>query len=573
MTVRSPFDYGAHGLVASASRPEIPDAPQTVAAVLARGVAEHPGRAALVARSARFTYAELDAAVDRAAHALGALGIGPFDRVAASLPNDADIVVAFLATMRLGAIWVGINRALAPPEKAYMLTDAGVRVLLADPTVASQLGAKRAALAELVHVVEVRAGEERSQWATLCANAPTGPLPALEIDSFAPAAIAYTSGTTGFPKGAVHSQHNLLLPGAVAAATGAYGPDVRQGVVLPLTILNLMVLVPLLAFQDGSCCVVIDRTDAEGLAEWIRREEVGHFAAVPTIYRDLLTNPAVHPDDLRPLRRPEVGGAECPEAIQALYRGRFGAEVTIGYGMTEAPTAVARSDGRTVPRPGYCGKAVPQVDIRIVTAAAAATRDADAAGDAPKSATDGSDSAASEPTGEVCVAPASRGRWAGVYTPMLGYWNKPHATTEALRDGVYHSGDLGFLDAGGDLFIRGRRSELILRGGANVYPAEVERVLREHPAVADAAVLGIADERLGQRVAAAVVLAADRHATSEELRAHCAEELARYKLPDEIRLVATLPRNAMGKVMKRDLVARFETEDRVASAIDAVRRG
>ena len=566
------FDYAGHGLVPSPSRPTIPGGgPQTVADVLARGLAQHPEREALVARSTRFTYAELDRAVDRAAHALVALGVRRFDRVAASLPNDADIVVAFLAVERIGAIWVGINRALAPPEKAYMLTDAGVVVLLADATVASQLGTKRAALSELVHLVEVRAGEERSQWATLCASAPSGPLPALEIDPFAPAAIAYTSGTTGFPKGAVHSQHNLLLPGAVAAATRAYGADVRQGVVLPLTILNLMVLVPLLAFQDGSCCVVIDRTDAEGLAEWIRREEIGHFAAVPTIYRDLLTHPAVHADALRSLRRPEVGGAECPESIQALYRGRFGAEVTIGYGMTEAPTAVARSDGHTVPRPGYCGKAVPQVEIRIATDAA--TSDGDATAAAFTAAGDGGDAETSERVGEVCIAPTSSGHWAGVYTPMLGYWNKPHATGEALRDGVYHSGDLGFLDDDGNLFVRGRRSELILRGGANVYPAEVERVLREHAAVADAAVLGVADDRLGQRVAAAVVLAPDARVTADELRAHCAAELARYKVPDDIRMVGTLPRNAMGKVIKRELIARFGTEDRVASAIDSARRG
>ncbi len=529
------FDYAAHGLVPSA-RPAIPSAPQTIAAVLDRGVAEHPDREALVARHGRYTYRELDRAANRAAHALARLGIGPFDRVAASLPNDAEIVIALLAVMRLGAIWVGINRVLAAPEKGYMLGDAGVRVLLADPAVAAQLALNRSALPALTHVVEVREGDAGSQWATLCANQSDGPCRRDAIDPFAPAAIAYTSGTTGFPKGAVHSQHNLLLPGAVAAATGAYGADLRQGVLLPLTILNLMVLAPLLAFQDGSCCVVIDRMDPEGLAEWIRRERVGHVTAVPTIYRDLLGDPAIDPDDLRSLRRPEVGGAECPEAVQALYRRRFGAEITIGYGMTEAPTAVARSDGRTVPTPGFCGKAVPQVEIEIRGARSASG-------------------------GEICIAPAARGAWAGVYTPMLGYWNKPHATSEALRDGVYHSGDLGFLDDDGNLFIRGRRSELILRGGANVYPAEVERVLRAHPGVADAAVFGVPDERLGQRVAAVVTPAADARLSADDLRAHCSAELARYKVPERIRIDATLPRNSMGKVLKRELVAEFQARE------------
>jgi acyl-CoA synthetase (AMP-forming)/AMP-acid ligase II len=363
------------------------------------------------------------------------------------------------------------------------------------------------------------------------------PRPRVAIDPHDPAAIAYTSGTTGFPKGAVHSHHNLLLPGAVAAANRAYGPDVRQGVVLPLTILNLVVLAPLVAFQDGSACVCIDRIDAEGLADWVRRERVGHFAAVPTVFYDLLTHSGVSRSDLASLVRPEVGGAECPEEFRRLYRERFGADVVIGYGMTEAPTAVTRTDGSAAPAPGLCGKAVPQLEIHIL---------------------DEKD----EPVprgeiGEICVAPRTTGKWAGVYTPMLGYWNKPEETAKALHAGVYHSGDLGFLDASGDLYIRGRRNELILRGGANIYPAEVERVLQEHPAVAAAAVLGRPDTRLGQRVVAAVELRAGASAKTEELEAFARERLARYKVPEQIALVAALPRNAMGKVVKRELEPLF----------------
>jgi acyl-CoA synthetase (AMP-forming)/AMP-acid ligase II len=527
----------ALGLAAPGRRPEIPGGPQTVAAVLERALAAAPAADALVGRHGRFSYAELDRVVARAAGALGALGVGVGDRVAASLPNDVDIVIAFLATMRLGAIWVGVNRVLAPPEKAYLLRDSGARVCLAEPAMAAQVEAQRATLPELEELVVVEPGEAARGWRALVAGAPEARSPAAAIDPFAPAAIAYTSGTTGHPKGAVHSQHNLLLPGAVAARAGTYGADVRQGAVLPLTILNLMVLAPLVAFQDGSCCVAIDRVDPQGLAEWVRRERVGHFAAVPTIYHDLLTHPDVKPEDLATLRRPEVGGAECPEEFRRLYRERFGAEVTIGYGMTEAPTAVSRSDGAPSAEPGLCGRAVPQVEITI--------RDEQ-----------GRPLPAGE-VGEICVSAASSGPWAGVYTPMLGYWMKPGETAGALRDGVYHSGDLGLLAADGNLFIRGRRNELILRGGANVYPAEVERVLQQHPAVAAAAVLGRPDARLGERVAAAVQLAPGARAAAEDLLAHCARELARYKVPDEIRFVAALPRNAMGKVLKRELAPLF----------------
>ena len=513
--------------MSSAARPLIPgDGPQTVADVLDRALARAPEREALVGRSGRFSYAELDRAANRAARALAELGVGQGDRVAACLPNDVDLVIAFLGAMRLGAIWVGVNRPLAGPEKAYLLQDSGAKLYLASPDMAGQVEG-------VTRVVPVTPG-------SVGGGDDLAPRPRVAIDPHDPAAIAYTSGTTGFPKGAVHSHHNLLLPGAVAAANRTYGPDLRQGVVLPLTILNLVVLAPLVAFQDGSACVCIDRIDAEGLADWVRRERVGHFAAVPTVFYDLLTHPGVTRDDLASLARPEVGGAECPEEFRRLYRERFGADVVIGYGMTEAPTAVTRTDGGAAPAPGLCGKAVPQLEIYILD-------DKDAP--VPRGE-----------IGEICIAPRTTGKWAGVYTPMLGYWNKPEETAQALRDGVYHSGDLGFQDANGDLYLRGRRNELILRGGANVYPAEVERVLQEHPEVAAAAVLGRPDTRLGQRVVAAVELRAGASATADELEAFAREHLARYKVPERIELVTSLPRNAMGKVVKRELEPLFEGE-------------
>ncbi len=532
------LDLAAHGLVSSGRSAPLPRGPETVAAVLDRTLEDDPGRPALVGRSGRFTYAELDRAANRAAHALAALGVEPGDRVAASLPNDVDIVIAFLGTARLGAIWVGINLVLAPPEKVYMLRDAGARVFLADPNSAAQVDPARDRLPALQHRIEVDPSDRASEWAQRLACADPAPRPEPPIDAFSPAAIADTSGTTGFPKGAVHSHRNLLLPGVVARETRVYDREVRHGAVLPLTILNLVVLVPILVFADGGCCVCMDRIDPEGIAEWVKRERIGHFAGVPTIFHDLLTHPKVKPADLVSLVRPEVGGAECPEEFRRLYRERFGSEVTIGYGMTEAPTAVARSDGRSAPRPGLCGTAVPQVELSI--------RD------------DEGRSLPSGEVGEICVGPARSGPWAGVYSPMLGYWKRPEETAKALAGGVYHSGDLGLLDEAGNLFIRGRKSELILRGGANVYPTEVERALQEHPAVAACAVLGLPDARLGQRVVAAVQLEAGACVGPDALRRHALAQLARCKVPDEFRSVEVLPRNAMGKVLKRELTGLFD---------------
>ncbi|MCZ7525409.1 MAG: AMP-binding protein [Acidimicrobiia bacterium] len=530
-------DLEAHGLLSSPARPEIPGGPQTVVEVLDRPVAEHPGREALVGRYSRYTYAQLDEAADRAAHALAGLGVGPGDRVAGSLPNHPDIVVAFLGVMRLGAIWLGVPKPLAPPEKAYLLRDGGASVLIAEPAAAAELEPLRGELPSLRHVVRAepagsegaRPGEPGADWAALLASAATG-RPDVPVDPFAPAAIAYTSGTTGFPKGAVHSQHNLVLPGAVARTRGNWSSAGVQGVALPLTILNLIVLTPLVCFQAGATCVTMDRVDALGMADWIRRERIETFGAVPAMIYDLLTHPEVRDEDLASLTRPGVGAADCPQAFRDLYRERFGTEVTFGYGLTEAPTAVTNTDPDGPQVPGSSGTALPQVRMLVV--------DEDDRELPPGE------------VGEICVAPAEQGPWAGVYTTMLGYWNKPEATAKALRDGFLHTGDLGYLDERGHLFVKDRRNDLIVRGGANVYPAEVERVLHDDGRVAACAVVGRPDERLGERVVAFVQLAPGVTASAEELATHCAANLARYKVPEELVFVDELPRNAMGKVRK-----------------------
>ena len=525
------------GLVAPQLRLPLPGGgPQGTAEVIDPVVASDPEREALVGRHGRFSFAALDRAANRAANALAALGVGPGARVAACLPNDVHLPILFLATQRLGALWVGVNRLLAPPEKAHLLRDSGARVYVTLSAHAAELdGAGE--LPALAHVVAVSPGDAACAWAARCAAA-SETRPDSARDPFAPAAIAYTSGTTGLPKGAVHSAHNLLLPGTISQLTRRVPEGTRQGAVLPLTILNLIVLEVLTAWLDGRAVVAIDRTDPLGLAEWIRSERVGAFSAVPTIYHDLLTHPEVKAADLASLVAPGVGGSDVPPEVVRLYRERFGRGVGIGYGMTEAPTAVTWSDGSVPDSPGLCGRALPQVEIEILDEAGRALAPGE--------------------IGEIAVLSTRSGPYAGVYTPMLGYWRQPEATARALRDGRYHTGDLGFLADDGNLYIRGRRNELILRGGANVYPAEVERALQAHADVESAAVFGVPDERLGERVVAVVQPRARREAPPEAaLRAFCAERIARYKVPDRIASVAALPRNAMGKIVKRELRSLF----------------
>jgi long-chain acyl-CoA synthetase len=475
--------------------------PSSVARVLDDVLATDPDREALATRSGRLSYAELDRLADRAAWALRDLGVRSGDRMAASLPNDTAVVVAFHGAMRLGSVWVGVNRALAPPEKRYLLADSGAKLLLCDDEV-GDLGVR-----------VVRAGE----WQAVLDAARDGPV-GVDVDPFAPAGIAYTSGTTGHPKGAVHSQHNLLAPGTVLVETRGYGPDLRKGDCFPFTILNMAVLTTLLVSQAGGCSIVMDRIDAEGVVDWIRRERVTTWNGPPALLHDLATSDTVAPSDLASLSEVWTGGADCPEVFRERFEAKFGLPVTATYGLSEAPTVVAIDprDGGHVP--GASGRPLPHLAVRVED-------------------------------GEVCVGPAPGD---DRYRTMLGYWGRPEATAEALAGGELHTGDLGELGDDGYLRIRDRKSLLIVRGGANVYPAEVERVLLEAPGVA-ACVLGVPDERLGERVVA--VVEASGAIDEEAVRAHCLAALARYKVPERFAVVDSMPRNAMGKIVRADLPA------------------
>lgn len=524
-----------HGLVRWVPEQCPPDGLTSVPALVRAAAARFPAGEALVGRHGRLGYADLAGAVGRAAAALGRLGVRPGDRVAASLGNSPEIVVAFLAAMEVGAIWVGVNGALAVPEKCFLLADSGASVLLGDPQTAAAIDDHRSELPELRSVVTVAPEPGAGEWTALLADQTEEQPAPVEPDPFAPAAIAYSSGTTGRPKGAVHSQHNLMVLSSILGRRWA--DPRRHGICLSLCTLNVMALGPLSVFRSGGCCVTMDRIDAVGIAGWVRAERVEVLAAVPTTLHDLLTHPDVNPGDLATLATVGVGGGQCPDSFRELYRSRFGTEPSVVYGLTEAPAVVTSQGVGGENLPGSSGRPLPHLTVAVVD----------------------EDDAACPPgtVGEIVVAAAQAGPYAGVYTPMLGYWNRPDATGHALRGGRLHTGDLGMVDGDGNLFVKGRHSDLILRGGANVYPAEVERVLDAIAGVTGSAVFGIIDERLGERVGAAVELEPDTGLSPEAIREAARAELARYKVPDQVFIVERLPRNAMGKVVKVELTRRL----------------
>jgi long-chain acyl-CoA synthetase len=493
-------------------------APSTVAHVLDAPLAERPHAPAVVARSGTLTYRELDAFADACAAALWARGVRPGDRVAACLPNDLDVVAAFHGAQRIGAIWVGIGEALTETEQRSLVEHCAPAAILAGPQCK----------------VSGPAAVNGREWSDLCDGAPSPP--PVRTDPHAPAGIAYTSGTTGRPKGIVHSQHNLLLPGAVLVASRGWGPSLRKGDCLPLTILNMLVLTTLLTARAGGCCIVMDRRDAAGIAEWVARERIGVWNGAPAQLYDLARHPEL---DLSALTEIWSGGGDCSDQLRETFHSVHGQHIRATYGLTEAPTVVAIDPVGEQRHGSASGRVLPHLRVTAC--------DADGVGLEPGA------------EGELRIQATSTGPWAGAWTPMLGYWEDGEVRPTADA-GL--TGDIGTVDAGGWLTVVGRKKVVVVRGGANVYPAEVERVLTASPDVAAAAVFGIPDERLGERVAA-LIQPVGEHVDLDKLREGCGRELARYKVPEVWAAVASLPTNAMGKVIRTGLA------ELLASAVSA----
>lgn len=510
------------GLVTRRAPAPYPIGPTTFAGLFDEPLQNFPERIGLIDNDRQWTFAELDRSVDQAAAALASLGVGPGDRVAWSLPNCAEVPIGFLATQRLSGVWLGINMNLAPPEKSHLLNDSQACVWITTDDTAA---ASRSASFSGTVISE-------SEYNAAVSTADPASAPRPDIDPHAPAAIAYTSGTTGPPKGAVHSQHNLLWPGLITLSTHPPKPSDRQGTPLAHTILNMLILGVISAWTRGTTGVVLRRGDPEGFCAEVKRHRLTRTTLVPAQLHDLVHHNGVDPEDLASLESILVGGAATPANTRRAFAEKFGIRALMGYGLSEAPTGIVRESIHEAIDDTDTGYALDLAEVVIVDE-------------------DDHELPAGQ-AGEICLRPATVGPWAKCWTPTLGYWRRPDATRELLRGDLLHTGDIGMLDDQGRLTVTGRRSELILRGGANVSPFDVEQVLLDHPEVLDAAVYGIADERLGERVAAAIVpTCAEPDLAS--LRAFLADRLARYKIPDQISVLESLPRNSMGKVQKSEL--------------------
>lgn len=488
-----------------------------------------PNRRALTFEGKTFTYAEMQERFDRLAAALRKNGVCRGDRVAFIGFNQPAFFETMFAAARLGAIFVPLNFRLTGPELDYIINDAGVHTIVADGTHRPLIESVRAKL-PCRHFLS--ADKDADGWPSLeTFTARVTPLKEGEpIGTDEVAVIMYTSGTTGRPKGAMLTHDNIWWNNSMGLLTvDTHETDVTL-VVAPLFHIGGLNVTTLAAFQKGAEVILHRGFDANRWIEDVQKYKVTSAFAVPAMLLMVSQNPAFASADLSSLRTIMCGGAPVPEPLLHLYAKR-GVPVNQGYGLTEtAPMVTFLTSEWGAKKLGSAGKAGFFIDVALVDAEGKFLQTPGARGEV------------------VCKGP----------NIMKGYWNKPEATAAAIDSaGWFHTGDVGYFDEDGFLFICDRVKDMIITGGENVYPAEVEAVLYAHPAIAEVAVLGQPDEKWGEAVVAVAALKPGQTLTLEVLRGWASERLAKYKLPSRLETVDALPRNPAGKVLKFELRDRF----------------
>jgi long-chain acyl-CoA synthetase len=489
-----------------------------LASILDRSAAADPARTAIKLDDLSVSYQGLSDSARRLAGLLASAGVGRGDRVGLMMPNIPAFPVAFYGTLTAGAVVVPMNPLLKSREVAYYLGDSGARLLFAWREFAGE-AAKGAADAGAEVI-----GVDDADLSSLLAGRSTDTTPA-EADDGDDAVILYTSGTTGQPKGAQLTHGGLTRNARLTAETllQNHQDDVMMGClplfhVFGLTCgLNATVLA-------GGTLTLLPRFDAGKALEIIARDRVTIFEGVPTMYAGMLHHPAADSADTASLRLCVSGGAAMPVEILRGFEQKFGCMILEGYGLSETSPVASFNHPDRPRKPGSIGTPVEGVEMRLVT---------DTGGAVP----------AGE-IGEICI----RG-----HNLMKGYWGKPEATAEAIPDGWFRTGDLGRIDEDGYYYIVDRKKEMIIRGGYNVYPREIEEALHEHPGVAEVAVIGMPHAELGEEVGAAVALKPGADATPGELQQFVKDRVAAYKYPRRVWLVDSLPKGPTGKILRREV--------------------
>jgi long-chain acyl-CoA synthetase len=494
------------------------EAMTNLSSLLDQAAADQPDRPALRMDDLVLTYAQLREAAGRMSTLLASAGIEPGDRVGLMLPNVPAFPIAFYGALAAGAVVVPMNPMLKSREVGYYLSDSGARVVLAWHAAAGEAakGAADAGAQTIAVATPDLAG-------LLAEHAPATEQAGRGNDD--DAVILYTSGTTGKPKGAELTHANLVRNAELTAQTLLQNnpDDVMMGCLPLFHVFGLTCGLNATVAAAGTL-TLLPRFDPAKALEIIQRDKVTIFEGVPTMYAAILHHPEADPAMAATLRVCVSGGASMPVEIMRGFEEKFGCIILEGYGLSETSPVASFNHPDKVRKPGSIGTPVEGVQLRLVD-------------DAGQTVPDGE-------IGEIAI----RG-----HNVMKGYWGKPEATAEAITDGWFRTGDLAKVDSDGYYYIVDRKKDLIIRGGYNVYPREIEEVLHEHPAVAEVAVIGIPHPDLGEEVGAAVALKPGASATPAELREFARDKMAAYKYPRQVWLVESLPKGPTGKILRREV--------------------
>ncbi|MBM4792730.1 AMP-binding protein [Streptomyces sioyaensis] len=515
----------------------------TIGTDLARALARFGDREALVevASGRRWTYTELGRAVDEVALGLLAKGVTKGDRVGIWAPNCAEWVLVQYATAKIGAILVNVNPAYRVHELGYVLRQAGITVLVSAThhktsdyrRMIEQVRAESPALRDVVYL-------DDPTWGGLLAAGAAVPQSRLAeceqtLTADDPVNIQYTSGTTGFPKGATLSHHNILNNGYWVAETLGYTEHDRVCLPVPFYHCFGMVMGNLGSTSHGACIVIpAPAFDAATTLRTVQDERCTSLYGVPTMFIAELNHPDFGSYDLSSLRTGIMAGSPCPEEVMKRVVAEMHMdEVSICYGMTEtSPVSTqTRRDDDLAHRTETVGRVLPHIEVKVTDPASGVT--------VPRGT-----------PGELCT----RG-----YSVMLGYWEEPERTAEVIDAARWmHTGDLAVMNDDGYVRIVGRIKDMIIRGGENVYPREIEEFLYSHPKIADVQVVGVPDEKYGEEIAACVILRdPEDPLTRDELARFCRSRLAHYKVPRHLDIVDAFPMTVSGKVRKVELRERL----------------
>jgi len=490
--------------------------------ILQASARQRPDHVALKLNDFKLTYAQLDRAARGVARGLREKGLQPGDKVALMIPNVPEFTIGYFGILYAGCTVVPLNVLLSAPEVTYHLQDSEARLLVAHPFFAepARKGASDAGVPLVISSGDANAAE------SLVAMAQGAPIELVHAtEATDTAVILYTSGTTGKPKGAELTHSNLFLNCAfVVPRLVPQGPEGVALATLPLFHSFGQTCIQNATIAMGGTFTLLPRFGPEEALEIVQRDKVTLFAGVPTMYFALLNHPGADKYDFSSVRFSMTGGAAMPVEVMRAFEEKYPVKILEGFGLSET-SPVASFNVLDKPRvPGSIGYPVWGVEMAIFD-------------DNDVALPDG------EP-GEIVI----RG-----HNIMKGYWKRPDATKEALRSGWFHSGDIGVRAPEGYYTIVDRKKDMIIRGGFNVYPREIEEVLYGHPAIVEAAVVGLPHESHGEEVKAVVALRPGAQATAEEIIGWCKERLAAYKYPRVVEFREALPKGPTGKILKREL--------------------